>query len=114
MKLKIIQLILILRLRVGHLLIKTKRDFEAGNGSPEPAVAADLNRSYGIIQGLLWVLRQMEDENFASLIETMGLRIGDEEITQLGVFDQLLEKYGSIAGEYAATAVKTREEDEAK
>lgn len=111
MKQKIIQLILILRLRAGTILIQVREGAE-NNRDESSALAADLNQTYGMMQGLLWVLREMEPGRFHTVIETIGFRSYDAEIKQLNKLDELVHKYGPLAGEYAASSVKTRERED--
>lgn len=111
MKEKVIQLILIERLRMGVQLSKIKEDFDAGKAEPPPSVWAELNSTNGRLHALLWVLKQLTGERFESLVETMGFHSDDEDVRSIGQLDLLIKEFGPLCGEIAASAVRSREEE---
>ncbi len=111
-KKKLIQLILIERVRVGQSLCNAEVECNAGR-QPSPLLAAAVNSGQGKIGAWLWILRESEPDRarFHSLIETLGFRSDDEEIRDLEKIDNDLEQYAHRAGEFAATAAKLRDEN---
>jgi hypothetical protein len=108
MKQKLIQLILILQFRIGEIMGELRETLDEGTAEPPPSVAAELNSAWGQMQALLWALRELSGGEFLSLVENMGMKAEDEEITKLTDFDRLIASHGHLAGAIAHTSLKMR------
>lgn len=113
LKKKIIQLIVIERVRAGQLLIEVSEAIERGE-EPDSRIPGALGARTGKILALLWVLREMEPDRqrFFSLIETFGFKPEDDEMQAIDEIDADLAAHGSMAGELSFSAMKTRERKE--